>query len=150
MTALAERSPQRCEAYDESEHEDNWTKTRKHVSTVWCICFSDSAENLGLGEVSTSCEQNVPRIAEVCKLQNIKRSEEDGRSDCKCSKNEQPRLVTESSCNEHDDNGEQEDEKERLKAGSVQHQVQLWVRIERQRNQEIGQQHCQEQRAQDG
>ena len=144
MTSLTEGSPQRGEAYNESKDEHNRSETSKHVTSVRSVCFSNGSENLGLREVTTASEQDVPGIAEVEDLEDPKRTEESHSTDGEGSKNEEPWFVAESSCDVHDYNTEQQDEEERLETASIQHQVHLRMCIERESNQQIGQQHGEE------
>ena len=72
------------------------------------------------------------------------KSESKVAADGEGSKNEEPWFVAESSCDLHDYYAEQQDEEERLETASIQHQVHLWMCIERESNQQIGQQHAEE------
>ena len=145
MATLAKGSPQGCESYNKRKDEDDWSETCKHVTTVRCVCFSNCSENLGLGEIATTSKQDVPCVAEVCDLQHVQRAQEDRCSHSECAEDKQPRLVSETGCDVHDDHSEQQDEEERLKTGSIQHEVHLWMRIERKCDQQICQKHGQEQ-----
>jgi hypothetical protein len=119
-------------------------------SCAWSVCFSNRAENLGLGEISASREQYVPCVGKFVGLQDEQNRKEDGGEGTKGPENQQPGLVSESSGHESDSERESEDEQEGLQTSSIQHQVELWMCIERNGHQERCQQHGQEHHAQGG
>ena len=120
------------------------------MRSVRSVGFCDRAEDLRLGEVATSREQDVPCVGNVERFQDVEQGKEHRSDTSKGSQDEQPRLVAEPGGDEGDGDREPEDEQEGLETGRVEHQVELRVSVERQRHQEDGGQHHQEHHAEGG
>ena len=145
--AVSKASPQETATHDESQQEGDGAKRGKELGSVWSVGFCNGTEDLGFGKVAATGEQDVPRIGEVQRLQHVKQHEEHRCNTTKRSKDQQPRLVSESSGDEGDGDREPKDEQEGLEPGAVQHEVELWVGVERQCHQERCGQHHEEHHA---
>ncbi len=145
--AVAKTTPQQTAAHDEGEQEGDGAKRGKELGTVWSVGFSNGAKDLGFGKVAATGEQHVPSIRKVERFQHVKQHEEHGSNTTKGPKNQQPRLVAEAGGDEGDGDREPKDEQEGLETGAVEHEVELWVRIERQCHQERRGQHHEEHHA---
>ena len=119
------------------------------MCSIGCVGFSNGPENLGLGEVSATGEQNIPCIRDVSHLERIQHGKEDQSHAAKRTENQQPGLVSESGGDVGDSDGEAEDEQERLQSGRIKHQVELRMCVKGQGHQERGRQHDQEHDAED-
>ena len=148
--AVAKTSPEQSAAHDEGKQEGNGPEGSKELRSVWSVGFCNRAENLRLREVATSREQDVPCVGNVKRLQDVEQGKEHRSNTCEGSQDEQPRLVAETGGDEGDGDREPEDEQEGLETGWVEHQVELRMRVERQRHQEDGGQHHQEHHAEGG
>ena len=147
---MAKTSPQQSTAHDEGKQERDGPEGGKELRSVWSVGFCDRTEDLRLGEVATSREQDVPCVGNVEGFQDVEQGEEHRSNASEGSQDEQPRLVAEPGGDEGDGNREPEDEQEGLEAGRVEHQVELRVSVERQRHQEDGGQHHKEHHAEGG
>ena len=114
------------------------------MSTVGCVGFSNGPENLGLGEVSASGEQNIPCVRYISHLERIQHGKEDQSYAAEGTEDQQPGFVSESRRDVGDGDGEAGDEQERLQTGRIEHQVELRVCVEGQSHQERGRQHDKE------
>jgi len=114
------------------------------LSTVRGVGFSNGTENLGLGKVAATREQDVPAVPDVEELEGEEHHKEHDGHGAQRSEHQQPRLVSETGGHESDDDAEDRNEQEGLQTGGVKHQVQGGVSVERQPHHENDSQHGQE------
>ena len=114
---MAKASPEEPTAHDEGKQERDRSKGSKELSTVWCVRFCNRAENLGLGEVSTAGEQDIPGVGKFQRLKDVKDGKENRCNAGECPEDEQPRLVSETGCHEGNGQRKSKDEQEGLQSG---------------------------------
>ena len=95
--SVSHTSPKQAATHDESQQEGDGSKRCEELCTVGCVCFCDRAENLRLGEVAATREQNIPSIGQVEGLEHIQQDEEHRGKSTEGAEDQQPRLVAESS-----------------------------------------------------
>ena len=62
LLARTETTPQRNEPHAQCEHEHQWTEVREQLASTGGLCLSNRAEYLVLGEIESTCCENVPSI----------------------------------------------------------------------------------------
>ena len=114
MLALAQAGEEAENTHDQCQEEGDRSELCEQLSTICCVCFSNRSKDLGLGKVTSTSEEDVPRIGEICDLQKVKNAKEHATACNKYTKHEQPRLVSESCGYKGNSNRKDRDEQEGL------------------------------------
>ena len=150
VAALPGASPEGDDAHAQRQNEHDRAEGSKEHPTVRRVGFCNRTENLGLGEVACTGEQDVERVGLLEELKQPNDGHKGHSSAGEGTQNEQPGLVAESGRHIGDGHGESEHEQQGLQARAAEDQVHARVGIERHGQEQRRAQHGQHQHVERG